>query len=118
MEGVPGVSGALNRWSTQKGGLWVGGRVTLREAILEFAPNAINRVAHADANALGLALQLVDVEAVEVRGGFPMKTIEVGTAEQLMRIRWYGATKFANLSGSTSAPDQLSSLMGDRDKPS
>lgn len=75
------------------GGLWVGGTASLYETRLVFRPNRLNRAAHADDEAVEIALD--SVADVRVRSGFLTDIIDVATEEEGLTIRCYGADRFA-----------------------
>jgi len=87
------VKGVLEAFRQGAGGLWVGGRVTLTESALQFAPNAINRgVTSGD---LDVLIQLADITAVTVQPGVVTKIIAIESPARTLKIRCYGAEKFA-----------------------
>ena len=75
------------------GGLWVGGRVTLDDEVLVFTPNAVNRAVNE--GTLDVRVALADVEAVEVRFGVVTKVVAVTTPARTLKLRCYGARRFA-----------------------
>ena len=87
------VKGVLERYRQSYGGLWVGGRVTLTESALEFAPNAMNR--GVTRGELDVRIPLRDVTAVTVEFGVATKIIVIESPARTFKIRCYGAEKLA-----------------------
>jgi len=87
------VRGVLEAFKQGHGGLWVGGRVTLTESALAFAPNAINR--GVTNGALDVRIALAEVTAVTVEPGMVTKIIAIETPTRTFKVRCYGAEKFA-----------------------
>jgi hypothetical protein len=87
------VKGVLEAFKQGHGGLWVGGRVTLTESALEFAPNAMNR--SVTRGELDVRIPLTDITAVTVEFGVVTKIIAIESPARTFRVRCYGADKFA-----------------------
>jgi hypothetical protein len=89
-----GIGTAIRRSRNRYGGLWVGGRVTLTPAELSFAPNAVNRLAHAGDSSFAIPLSAIG--QVDVEPGFYTKIIAVTWTGGVTRLRCYGAAAFAD----------------------
>lgn len=87
------VSFVLDRFKSHYGGLWVGGRLTLTDTDLTFAPNGINRAVHKDLAVV--TIPLTTITAVEVLPGFFTKIIAIHSGNHIFKARCYGAPKFA-----------------------
>jgi hypothetical protein len=89
-----GLDVVLDQFRRHYGGLWVGGRLTLTSATLEFHPNAVNRVAHA--GTLDIEVDVRRIEAVDVLPGFLTKIIAVRVGDKVVKVRCWGASKMAD----------------------
>ncbi|MBZ5735386.1 hypothetical protein K8Z61_12850 [Nocardioides sp. TRM66260-LWL] len=81
----------LVRW--RLGGLWVGGRLTLTDEVVRFAPNGLNRAFNT--GALDLCLALAHVDEVTTRWGVLTGIVEVRSAESTLTFRCFGAARAA-----------------------
>ncbi|MCV6991892.1 hypothetical protein H7I87_03075 [Mycobacterium timonense] len=96
--GVPMTSAAgrvLGRYRRRYGGLWVGGRVTVTTADVQFHANAINR--SIQSGQLDIIVDLRSIDSVELLPGFVTKIIAIRTGDQVTKIRCFGAAKVAEL---------------------
>lgn len=76
------------------GGLWVGGRVTLTSEAVTFAANTLNRFAQS--GTLDVVLPLRQVVDVDVLPGFFTNIVAIGTPDRVLKVRCYGARRFAD----------------------
>jgi hypothetical protein len=93
-ENVPKAGRSLSGYRTRRGGLWVGGRVTLTASELGFSPNLANRLAHYGDPSF--AIPLSAIRQVDVEPGFFTKIIAVTWTGGVTRFRCYGAARFAD----------------------
>ena len=84
----------LDLFRRQYGGVWVGGRLTLTPTVLEFHPNAVNRAANT--GTLDLAVDLRQIDSVEVQPGVLTKIIAVRVGSQVLKARCFGAAGLAD----------------------
>ncbi|WP_157425804.1 hypothetical protein [Agromyces salentinus] len=75
------------------GGLWVGGWVTLTTEAVRFSPNGLNRVMQS--GALDVSVPLMQITDVSVLWGFFTKIVAITTPESVLKVRCYGAARFA-----------------------
>jgi hypothetical protein len=94
VENLEGAGRGIRRYRQRHGGLWVGGRVTLTSAELNFAPNAANRLVH-DGDP-SVAIPLSAVRQVDVEPGLVTKIIAVTWTGGVARFRCYKAAGFAD----------------------
>ena len=87
------VEQAVERVRRREGGLWVGGRATLTDCELQFAANGLNRAAQD--GTLDIRVDLDQIQQVEVRPGLITNIVEVHGPEGLLKLRCFGATRFA-----------------------
>jgi hypothetical protein len=87
------VKGAVSNYGMRHGGLWVGGRIHLRDGRIWFNANALNRALHTGLGGQGVTL--ADVVAVEVRPGVLTKIVDVITDDDLLRFRCFRAAATA-----------------------
>ena len=91
---APGsVGGVLAAFKNYYGGLWVGGRVTLTDSNVVFAPNAVNRAVHT--GPLDISIPLTEISHVESLPGFVTKIVEIRTAGGVLKVRCWGAPALA-----------------------
>jgi hypothetical protein len=83
------VKGAVDSYGRRHGGLWVGGRIHVRNGRIWFTANGVNRLAHSNLEDQGL--NLAEVVSVEVRPGVLTKIIDVSTNDEVLRFRCFGA---------------------------
>jgi hypothetical protein len=83
----------LKQFQKAMGGLWVGGSATLYGTKLQFRPNTINRMVHADDYSLEIPLS--EITEVGVRFGMVTRIIDIVTAHGKFSMRCYGAKNFA-----------------------
>ena len=76
------------------GGLWVGGNVFLYEDAIAFRPNIANKLAHK--GDVSWEYPLTEIEDVFVSFGIVTQIVNLRTKYSLIRIRCYGANKFAD----------------------
>jgi len=85
----------LDRFRQHYGGLWVGGRLTLTTAKLEFHPNGLNRLANR--GTLDIEIDLRSVTGpVAVLPGVATKIIAVPVAGRVFKARCWGAQSMAD----------------------
>ncbi|MBM7831647.1 hypothetical protein JOE59_002352 [Agromyces cerinus] len=75
------------------GGLWVGGWVTLTTKAVSFSPNGVNRFMQS--GELDVSIPLAQITDVTVLWGFFTKIVAVTTPESVLKVRCYGAARFA-----------------------
>ena len=78
------------------GGSWVGGNAWLTHETLRFRPNLVNRMAHRNAETLGIAIPLGDIRSVAERFGLATRIIDIETAAATLSLRCYRAQAFAS----------------------
>ena len=93
LEGLSSVGHALERTRGRHGGLWVGGRATLTDRTLGFAPNGVNRAVNS--GTLEAAVDLKLIERVDVVRALVTNIVDVHHAGGLLRLRCFGAKRFA-----------------------
>ena len=93
IEKVHPVGGAVDRVRTRSGGIWVGGKATLTSTAIRFAPNGLNKLAND--GPLESDVELTRVTRVEVVDAFMTNIVDVEHDQGLLRLRCYGAKKFA-----------------------
>jgi hypothetical protein len=84
---------AVGAFGKRHGGLWVGGRIHMRDGRIWFSANGVNRAFHSNVGDHGL--RLADVVSVEVRPGVLTKIIDVSTKDDVLRFRCFGAPAVA-----------------------
>ena len=84
----------VDQFRQQYGGVWVGGRLTLTPAVLEFHPNAVNRAANT--GTLDLEIDLRQIQSVELQPGVLTKIIAVRVGSQVVKARCFGAAGLAD----------------------
>ena len=87
------VGGVLAEFKNYYGGLWVGGRVTLTDSSVMFAPNAMNRAVHT--GTLDVTIPLTEISHVECLPGLVTKIVAIHTAGGVLKVRCYGARALA-----------------------
>lgn len=81
------------------GGLWVGGTAYLTEDAVEFHPNGLNRMVHANDSIAPVILPLEALTRVQDRAGLATRILDLETAETALSIRGYNMKRFANAIG-------------------
>lgn len=91
---APGtVGGVLEAFKNYYGGLWVGGRVTLTDSHVIFAPNAVNRAVHT--GTLDISIPLTEITHVECLPGMVTKIVAIRTADGVLKVRCWRAPALA-----------------------
>lgn len=85
----------LEGFRSRFGGLWVGGRVTLTDQSLAFAPNALNRAVQKGIGPIDIPLHLID--GVAVLPGILTKIIAISATGRTVKVRCYKAPAFAEI---------------------
>jgi hypothetical protein len=85
--------GATERYKRKRGGLWVGGVVSISASGVSFAPNRLNRAVHKP-------LEPIDVPAADIRAvrhefGWVTGIVVVEHARGEFRFRCFGAKRLA-----------------------
>lgn len=93
LEAVPGFKREMDRWRRRDGGLWVGGRVTLSDTELVFTANAANRAVQN--GTMDVTVDLRQIQDVRFTKALGMNIVDVGWPSGRLRIRCYGAKRFA-----------------------
>ena len=75
-------------------GLWVGGRVTLTARTVSFSANGINRLMQS--GNLDVSVPLAKVTDVKVLPGLFTKIVAITTPTTVLKVRCYGAARFAD----------------------
>jgi hypothetical protein len=89
-----GMGWVLARFRAHYGGLWVGGRLTLRATSLEFHANGVNRLANR--GSLDVEIDLREVTGpIAVLPGVLTKIIAVPLGGRVFKARCWGAAKMA-----------------------
>ena len=88
-----GIDTVLEQFKRHFGGLWVGGRLTLTDTALTFAPNGMNRAVHKDLATV--TIPLAAITGVEVLPGVLTKIIAIRTGSHIFKTRCWGARPFA-----------------------
>ena len=88
------VLSAIERFRRKRGGLWVGGTVTVSHDGVAFAPNLVNRAVH-------VALEPIEIPASRIRRvsrefGWVTGIVVVEHARGEFRFRCYGAKRLAD----------------------
>jgi len=91
---VSGVALVLSAFRAVWGGLWVGGRVTLTAESVSFAANTMNRIAQS--GTLDVSVPLREVTHVAVLPGFFTNIVAISTPDRVLKVRCYGARRFAD----------------------
>jgi hypothetical protein len=92
-EKVQPIGGAIDRVRQKSGGIWVGGRATLTPTTLRFAPNGLNKLAND--GPLESEVSLASVHDVQLVKGFVTNIVDVHHDAGRLRVRCYGAKRFA-----------------------
>lgn len=87
------VGEGIDGFRQRAGGLWVGGRVTLTDRELAFAPNLVNR--SIQTGSLDVRIRLTDIDTVSVTGGVLTKIVEIQSGSQAFKFRCIGAPAVA-----------------------
>jgi hypothetical protein len=95
----------IAREAAARGGLWVGGRVTLTGDGLAFHANSVNRALQT--GSLDVEISLADIESIEVLPAFGTRIIAVTTSQQVTKIRCFRAKAFADQIRATAAAPRL-----------
>ena len=77
------------------GGLWVGGTAYLTRDTIEFWPNALNKVVHADGTIDPVVIALTAISDVKFRKGIGTNIVDISTPELMLSIRAYNMPAFA-----------------------
>ena len=93
VEKVRPVGGAVDRVRRTSGGIWVGGRATLTPTTFRFAPNGLNKLANS--GPLESEVELARVRDVQLVKGFVTNIVDVHHDQGRLRVRCYGAKRFA-----------------------
>ena len=93
----------LSVFRKAQGGLWVGGWVTLTTKAVSFSANGINRMVQT--GTLDVSVPLDRITDASVLPGFFTKIVAITTAERVVKVRCYGAARFAE--AILAARDQL-----------
>lgn len=84
---------AIDRFRRKHGGLWVGGTVSVSQAGVSFAPNALNRVFHQELEPVSVPAK--DIRAVRHEFGWVTGIVVVEHVHGEFRFRCYGAKRLA-----------------------
>ena len=84
---------AIERFKRKKGGLWVGGTVSVSEGGVSFSPNGLNRILHADLEPINVAAE--DIRAVRHQFGWFTGIVVVDHTHGEFRFRCFGAKQLA-----------------------
>src|ERR1700761_6364466 len=91
--GIGQIAPALDRFRSEHGGLWVGGRVSLTAEAVFFRPNSVNR--GIQVGSLDIEVPLPDIVRLEVLPAFVSSVIAIHTSQLTVKIRCFRAAPLA-----------------------
>lgn len=80
---------AIDRFKRKRGGLWVGGTVSVSQSGVSFSPNGLNRAFHDGVEPINVPAK--DIRAVRHEFGWFTGIVVVGHIHGEFRFRCYGA---------------------------
>jgi hypothetical protein len=89
------VNAVLDGYAAAYGGLWVGGKATLTDQSISFAPNGLNKVMHHNGGDLRFDVPLDAVRSVGFRKAFVTSIVVIMIDGGQFSFRCYGAKDFA-----------------------
>ena len=91
---VPFVAlSAIDRFKRKRGGLWVGGTVSVSDSGVSFSANGLNRILHADLEPINVPAE--EIRAVRHEFGWFTGIVVVEHKHGEFRFRCFGAKRLA-----------------------